>query len=102
LTGARRDRLPHHVSVVVSEVKGESLLAALDVAGISASSGAACAARAPEPSHVLRALGLEPRLAQGALGVTMGRWTTGEDVDAVLTELPPIVERLRAASPSGP
>jgi cysteine desulfurase len=100
LTGARRDRLPHHVSVVVSDVKGESLLAALDLAGISASSASVCATRAQEPSHVLRALGFGPRLAQAALGITMGRGTTGEDVDAVLIELPPIVERLRAASPS--
>ena len=99
LTGARRERLPHHVSVVVSDVKGESLILALDLAGISASSGSACASLTEEPSHVLRALGLDPRLAEGAFSVTLGRWTTGDDVESVLTELPPIVERLRAASP---
>ena len=83
----------------MSDVKGESLILALDLAGISASSGSACASLTEEPSHVLRALGLDPRLAEGALSVTLGRWTTGDDVESVLTELPPIVERLRAASP---
>jgi cysteine desulfurase len=99
LVGPRRDRLPQHAGFVVSGVKGESLLLALDLAGVSAASGTACGALTGEPSHVLRAMGLGEREAQGALAFTLGRWTTADEVDVVLSDLPPIVERLRAASP---
>jgi cysteine desulfurase len=101
LTGSRQDRLPHHASMTVTGVKGESLVLALDLVGISASSGSACATRTGEPSHVLRALGFEARQAAGSLCVTFGRWTRAEDAQALLAELPPIVERLRAISPLG-
>jgi cysteine desulfurase len=99
LVGPRRDRLPQHAGFVVSGVKGESLVLALDLAGISAASGTACGALTGEPSHVLRAIGLSERDAHSALAFTLGRWTTSEEVDVVLADLPPIVERLRAASP---
>jgi len=99
LTGSRRHRLPHHVSVVVPGVKGESVLLALDLLGVSVSTGSACATQTREPSHVLRALGVEPREAEGSLCVTLGRWTRTEDVDVLLAELPPIVDRLRTLSP---
>jgi cysteine desulfurase len=101
LTGPREGRLPHHASVAVPGVKGESLTLALDLAGISAATGSACAALTGEPSHVLRAIGLEPVAAAGSLCVTLGRWTRAEDVHALLAELPPIVDRLRAVSPLG-
>jgi len=101
LTGPREGRLPHHASVVVPGVKADSLILALDLVGISAASGSACASRTGEPSHVLRALGLEAREAAGSLCVTLGRWTSAEDIDAFLAELPPIVDRLRALSPLG-
>ena len=99
LVGPQQARLPHHVSLIVEAVKAESLILALDLVGISASSGSACAALTREPSHVLRAMGLDPREAEGSLCLTLGRWTTADDVDAVLAELPPIIERLRALSP---
>ena len=99
LTGPREGRLPHHISVAVPGVKGESLILALDLAGISATTGSACAALTGEPSHVLRAIGLDPLAAAGALCVSLGRWTRAEDVHALLLELPPIVDRLRALSP---
>jgi cysteine desulfurase len=99
LTGPRVLRLPHHVSLAVTGVKGESLILALDLAGISASTGSACATLTGEPSHVLRAIGLDPLAAAGSLCVTLGRWSRPEDVQALLAELPPIVDRLRALSP---
>lgn len=99
LVGPRRDRLPHHVGLVLPGVKGESLLLALDLVGVSASSGSACSALSREPSAVLRAMGLDSREAAGSLCFTLGRWTTAEDVDLVLDELPPIADRLRAVSP---
>jgi cysteine desulfurase len=98
LVGPRRDRLPQHAGFVVPGVKGESLVQALDLAGISAISGGRGAV-AGEPPHVLRAMGLGEREAQSAFAFTLGRWTTADEVDLVLAELPPIVERLRAASP---
>jgi cysteine desulfurase len=99
LVGPRRDRLPQHAGFAVSNVKGESLVLALDLAGISAASGTACGALTGEPSHVLQAMGLGEREAQGALAFTLGRWTTADEIDVVLSDLPPIVERLRAVSP---
>lgn len=97
--GPRRDRLPQHAGFLVSGVKGESLVLALDLAGISAASGTACGALTGEPSHVLRAMGFGEREAQGALAFTLGRWSTADEIDVVLADLPPIVERLRAVSP---
>jgi cysteine desulfurase len=96
LIGPRHDRLPQHAAFVVAGVKAESLVLALDATGISASPGAPSG----EPSTVLSGLGLPEREAQGALTFTLGRWTTADEIDVVLTELPPIVERLRAGSPS--
>jgi cysteine desulfurase len=101
LTGAREGRLPHHASFTVAGVKGESLILALDLVGVSAATGSACASRTGEPSHVLRALGLDARAAAGSLCVTLGRWTRAEDVACLVAELPPIVDRLRALSPLG-
>jgi cysteine desulfurase len=101
LTGALEGRLPHHASFTVAGVKGESLILALDLVGISAATGSACASRTGEPSHVLRALGFDARAAAGSLCVTLGRWTRAEDVAALVAELPPIVDRLRALSPLG-
>jgi cysteine desulfurase len=99
LVGPRQDRLPQHAGFVAPGIKGESLLLALDLAGISASSGTACSELTGAPSQVLQALGLAEREAQGAIAFTLGRWSTADEIDVVLTELPPIVERLRAASP---
>jgi len=99
LTGPRESRLPHHVSVAVPGIKAESLILALELAGISAATGSPCATLTGEPSHVLRAIGLDPIAAAGSLCVTLGRWTRAEDVHAFLAELPPIVDRLRACSP---
>ncbi len=99
LTGPREGRLPHHASITVPGVKGESLVLALDLVGVSAATGSPCSALTREPSHVLRALGLDTRTAEGSLCVTLGRWTRAEDIQICLAELPPIVERLRAVSP---
>lgn len=92
-------RLPGSVSIVVAFVEGESILLALDLAGVAASSGSACTTGSVEPSHVLVAMGLPPELARGSLRFTFGRMNTDADVDRLLEVLPPIVERMRALSP---
>ncbi|MEE8337524.1 MAG: cysteine desulfurase family protein [Dehalococcoidia bacterium] len=101
ITGPRDParRLPNSVSLVIGFVEGESILLALDLAGISASSGSACTTGSVEPSHVLVAMGMPPDLARGSLRLTVGRGNTDVDVDRLLSELPPIVERMRALSP---
>jgi cysteine desulfurase len=96
LLGPRMGRLPHHVSLVLAGVKSDSLLLGLDLAGISASAGSPCVTATGEPSHVLRAVGLSPREAGEVVLLTLGRWTTEDEVDAVAAALPPLVARLRA------
>jgi cysteine desulfurase len=93
------ERLPHHVSVAVRSVKADSVLLDLDLRGIAASSGSACATLTGEPSHVLRAIGCDPVEAEGSLCFTLGRWTTAADIEAVLEVLPATVERLSRLAP---
>jgi cysteine desulfurase len=71
----------------------------LDRRNICASSGSACTSGTLEPSHVLRAMGVPFTFAHGSLRFSLGRFNTDADVDAILKELPPIVERLRELSP---
>jgi cysteine desulfurase len=96
LTGSRTARLPHHLSLALRGVKADAVLLDLDLSGVAASSGSACASLTQTISHVLRAIGCPPEEAEGSLCFTLGRWTTVADVEAVLERLPPIVARLRA------
>jgi cysteine desulfurase len=99
VNGAAAPRLPGTLNVCIEGVEGESLLLMLDAEGVAASSGSACTSGSMDPSHVLMAMGVPPALAHGSLRISMGRATTGDDVDAVLKALPPIVERLRSIAP---
>ena len=96
LTGSRTARLPHHASFVLRGAKADGVLLDLDLCGVAASSGSACAQRTGTPSHVLRAIGCAPQEMEGSLCFTLGRWTTLAEVDAVVDRLPSIVARLRA------
>jgi cysteine desulfurase len=101
ITGPRdvEARLPGNVSCVVGFIEGESILLALDLAGIAASSGSACTTGSVEPSHVLLGMGVPDDLARGSLRFSLGRQNDEADVDRLLAVLPAIVERLRALSP---
>ena len=99
LNGPRENRLPGNANFSFDFVESGSLLHLLDTEGCCASSGASCSSGSPDPSHVLMALGVPPERARGSIRFTMGRHTTGADVDALLELLPPMVERLRAMSP---
>jgi cysteine desulfurase len=79
-------------------VEGESILLALDLAEIAASSGSACTTGSLEPSHVLTAMGIDSDLAHSSLRLTLGQSNTEAQIDRVLDVLPGIVERLRALS----
>jgi cysteine desulfurase len=99
MTGARTARLPHHLSVVLRGVKADRVLLDLDLAGIAASSGSACASLTQTPSATLRAIGCAPDELDGPLCFTLGRFSTAADVEAVLRHLPRIVARQRALAP---
>jgi cysteine desulfurase len=99
LNGDRYKRLPGNVNFSFEFIEGESLLLMLDMKGIAASSGSACTSGSLDPSHVLLAIGLPHEIAHGSLRITFGEDNTQEDVDYLLEELPPIVERLREMSP---
>ena len=99
LTGPRENRLPGAASFVFECVEGESILLRLDNEGICASSGSACSSASLDPSHVLLAIGLPHEIAHGSLRLTLGRETSGEDVDYLLKVIPEVVAGLREMSP---
>jgi len=99
LTGHPTKRLPNNASFWFAYIEGESLLMQLDINGVSASTGSACSSESLEASHVLLAIGLKPQEAHGSLRLSLGKYTTNEDVDYVLEVVPKSVERLRQISP---
>jgi cysteine desulfurase len=96
---AKAPRISGLVNLSIEGVEGESLLLILDAQGIAASSGSACTSGSLDPSHVLMAMGVPPERAHGSLRLSLGRASSGDDVDALLEALPPIVERLRSIAP---
>ena len=89
--------LPNTVNIGFTDTMGEGLMMGLDLAGISVSTGSACAAGSLEPSHVLLALGRDPEAAKSALRFSVGKDTTEAEIAHVLDVLPRVVERVRAA-----
>ncbi len=78
---------------------GEALLIALDLEGIACSTGAACSSGAVEPSHVLTAIGLSDDEARSTLRFSLGRGTSGDEIEAAIETIPRVVERIRGLSP---
>ena len=76
------------------------MVIALDLRGLSCSTGAACSSGAVEPSHVLTAIGLAPEDARATLRLSLGQQTTDEEIDFALETIPPVIERLRQMSPT--
>ena len=98
VNGHPQRRLPGTLNVSFPGAEGESLIMSLDLAGIAVSTGSACTSGAIEPSHVLLALGRDPRTALGSVRFSFGRDNSMEDVDCVMERLPGIVARLREVS----
>lgn len=96
LTGHPEQRLPNNASFCFEGVEGESILLSLDLHGIAASTGSACTSGSVDPSHVLIAMGLLPEWSHGSLRLTLGKANTEDDVEAVLSTLPGIVEKVRS------
>ncbi|MEP7300858.1 MAG: IscS subfamily cysteine desulfurase [Caldimonas sp.] len=97
LNGHPEQRVPHNVNISFNFVEGESLI--MGVKGIAVSSGSACTSASLEPSYVLRALGRSDELAHSSLRMTIGRFTTEEEIDYVVLTLKDRVARLRELSP---
>lgn len=101
LMGHPVNRLPNNANFCIEGVEGETMLLKLDMRGIGASSGAACASGSTEPSHVLRALGISRELAQGSLRLTVGIDNSPDDIDYALDVLEGCVAELRSSSRTG-
>jgi cysteine desulfurase len=99
LNGHPEERLPNTLSMSFECVEAESLLIALDLAGIAVSAGSACSSGATEPSHVLIAMGVSPQSCQSSLRISLGRENTEDEIDYALYVLPGIVDKLRKMSP---
>jgi cysteine desulfurase len=98
VNGAGAPRVPNTSSLSFRGVDGESIVLGLDVEGICASTGSACSTGDAEPSHVLRAMGLSPREAQGSIRLSLGRETSPGDVATTVQALTNTVARLRRVS----
>jgi len=98
LNGSKENRLPNNINVSFDGAEGEALVIALDQDGIATSTGSACSSGSLEPSHVLLALGLNHAQAHSSLRMTLGRETTGKEIDKVLDVLSKVVSRLRKIS----
>ena len=99
LNGHPTRRLPSIANFWFAFIEGESLVAQLDMRNVAASTGSACSSESLEPSHVLTAIGLKHEEAHGSLRLSLGRWSTRQEVDYVLKVLPQAVQRLRVISP---
>jgi cysteine desulfurase len=101
INGARAPRVSNTSNLTFDSVDGESIVLGLDLQGICVSTGSACSTGDPEPSHVLLAMGIAARDAQGSIRISFGRNSQEADVDATVKALQTTVERLRAISSVG-
>ena len=97
LNGHAEKRVPHNLNMSFNYVEGESLI--MGIKGLAVSSGSACTSASLEPSYVLRALGRSDELAHSSLRMTMGRWTTEEEIDYAVGTIKENVAKLRELSP---
>jgi cysteine desulfurase len=98
INGYDTSRIPNTSSVRFAFIDGESILLHLDLQGICASTGSACATGSAEPSHVLSAMGLSPVEAQGSIRFSLGKDNTQQDIDRIAEVMPGIVSQLRRIS----
>lgn len=99
LNGHKEHRLCNTTNLSFKYIEGEGILLSLDMVGIAASSGSACTSGSLDPSHVLLAMGLDHETAHGSVRISLGRFNTEEEIDYMIQELPPIIDRLRQMSP---
>ncbi len=100
VNSAAAERVPNTSNILFDGIEGEGFVIAMDLKGISVSTGAACSSGAIEPSHVLTAMGLGPELARGSVRFSLGKQNTEEEVEYVLALVPEVVAKLRELSPA--
>jgi len=98
INGASAPRVPNTSSLSFESVDGESIVFSLDLSGIYVSTGSACSTGDPEPSHVLLAMGLAPKEAQGSIRISLGKDNREEDIETIVQALATTVNRLRGIS----
>ncbi|MGB9553976.1 MAG: cysteine desulfurase NifS, partial [bacterium] len=101
VNGDREKRTPNTSNISFEYIEGEAILLYLDEKGVAASSGSACTSGSLEPSHVLRAMGVPFTAAHGSIRFSLSRFNSDEDIDYILSVLPPIIKRLLEISPFG-
>ena len=97
INGHLEKRVPHNLNISFNYVEGESLI--MGIKGLAVSSGSACTSASLEPSYVLRALGRSDELAHSSLRMTIGRFTTEEEIDYAISTIRHNVAKLRELSP---
>ncbi|MCL2900356.1 cysteine desulfurase NifS [Brenneria tiliae] len=97
--GAGQPRTPNTLNIAFEFIEGEAILLMLNQAGIAASSGSACTSGSLEPSHVMRAMSIPYTAAHGSIRFSLSRYTREKEIDYVLEQIPPVIDRLRALSP---
>lgn len=101
VNGTTAARLPNTTNIGFARLEAEAILLLLSEQDICASAGAACSSGSLEPSHVIRAMGIDPKIAHGAIRFSLSRYTTEAEIEATLAALPGIIGRLRAVLPVG-
>jgi len=101
VNGSRDSRLPNTSNLSFAGIEAEGILLLLDEQGVCASSGSACSSGSHDPSPVLLAMGCDTAHARGSVRFSLGIYNTESEVDFVLKQLPPIVEKLRSQSRAG-
>ena len=99
VNGDVSNRLPNTTNISFEYIEGEAILLLMDQLGICASSGSACTSGSLQPSHVLRAMGVPFTMAHGSIRFSLSIYNTEDEIDFVIEQMPPIVERLRGMSP---
>jgi cysteine desulfurase len=100
VNAAGAPRVPNTSSIVFEGIEGEGFVIAMDLKGVSVSTGAACSSGATEPSHVLSAMGLSAEDSRASVRFSLGKQNTADEVDYVLAEVPAVVGKLRELSPA--
>jgi cysteine desulfurase len=101
LMGGRDHRLPNTTNMAFARLEAEAILLLLSEQGVCASAGAACSSGSLDPSHVIRAMAIDDKVAHGAVRFSLSRYTTDGEIDRALEVLPRVIERLRKVLPVG-